>query len=51
MRQTDDTQGADGSAGTPSPASYQAPRIEQVLTPAQLEQEILYAGADSGQPG
>ena len=25
--------------------NYEAPRVERVLTPAELEQEILYAGA------
>jgi hypothetical protein len=28
------------------PVGYQAPRVERVLTPAGLEQEILYAGID-----
>jgi len=31
---------------TPDPDSYEAPRVERVLTPAELEQEILYAGQD-----
>jgi hypothetical protein len=26
------------------PVGYQAPRVERVLTPAELEREILYAG-------
>ena len=26
--------------------NYEAPRVERVLTPAELEQEILYAGQD-----
>jgi hypothetical protein len=26
---------------------YQAPHVERVLTPAELEHEILYAGGDS----
>ncbi len=30
---------------TPStPSAYEPPRIERVLTPADLEREILYAG-------
>lgn len=28
------------------PAGYEAPRVERVLTPAELEREILYAGVD-----
>jgi hypothetical protein len=31
---------------TPNPGSYEAPRVERVLTPAELEQEIVYAGQD-----
>ncbi len=31
--------------GQPPRADYQPPRVEQVLTPADLEREILYAGA------
>ncbi len=27
-------------------ASYEPPRVERVLTPAELEREILYAGLD-----
>lgn len=31
---------------------YESPRIERVLTPDELEREILYAGTDfSGAPG
>ncbi len=29
----------------PARPDYQAPRVERVLTPAELEREILYAGA------
>jgi hypothetical protein len=29
----------------PSPTEYEAPQVERVLTPAELEREILYAGA------
>ena len=28
---------------------YEAPGVERVLTPAELEREILYAGTPSGQ--
>ena len=31
------------------PASYEPPRVERVLTPAELEHEILYAGVPTGQ--
>ncbi len=31
-------------------ASYEPPRIEKVLTPAELSREIQYAGAPSGEP-
>jgi len=31
------------------PVSYEPPRIERVLTPAELEREILYAGVPTGQ--
>jgi hypothetical protein len=34
---------------TPDPGSYDAPRVERVLTPAELEHEILYAGVPTGQ--
>jgi hypothetical protein len=26
------------------PATYEPPRVERVLTPAELEREVLYAG-------
>ena len=26
------------------PGGYEPPRVEQVLTPAELEREVLYAG-------
>jgi hypothetical protein len=45
MPHTDDARPADGSAEAPSPTDYQAPRVERVLTPEELEREILYAGA------
>jgi hypothetical protein len=36
----------------PSAPPYEPPRIERVLTPEELEREILYAGTDfSGAPG
>ena len=36
-----------GTGKTPEPrdsARYESPRVERVLTPAQLEREVLYAG-------
>ena len=30
--------------------AYAAPRVERVLTPAELEDEILYAGFDGTPP-
>jgi hypothetical protein len=30
--------------------NYEAPRVERVLTPAELEQEIVYAGQDASVP-
>jgi hypothetical protein len=38
------------SKPTPGVAGYQPPRVERVLTPAELEQEIVYAGQDNSQP-
>jgi hypothetical protein len=29
------------------PVAYEPPRVERVLTPAELEEEILYAGEPS----
>jgi len=31
---------------TPAASEYERPRVERVLTPEDLEQEILYAGTD-----
>jgi hypothetical protein len=28
------------------PIDYEAPRVERVLTPGEIEHEILYAGTD-----
>jgi hypothetical protein len=30
------------------PRGYEPPRVEQVLTPAELEREVLYAGDATG---
>jgi hypothetical protein len=35
---------ADHEQSTPAPVSYEPPRVERVLTPGELEHEILYAG-------
>jgi hypothetical protein len=32
--------------GEPGAVGYEAPSVERVLTPADLEREILYAGQD-----
>ena len=43
-----------GESSGPEHAGYQPPRIEQVLTTAELEREVLYAGAPgppSANPG
>ena len=32
-------------------AGYEPPRVEKVLTPAELEREILYAGSPGVSPG
>ena len=34
-----------GSCEPERSQDYEPPRVERVLTPAELEQEILYAGA------
>jgi len=41
-----ETQGrrADGEPGSERPHGYEPPRVEQVLTPVELDHEILYAG-------
>jgi hypothetical protein len=39
-REEDITHGHD----RPAPGDYQPPRVERLLTPADLEREILYAG-------
>ena len=30
------------------PCDYESPRVERVLTPAELEREVLYAGDTTG---
>ena len=35
-----------GECGPERPHGYEPPGVEQVLTPAELEREILYAGQD-----
>ena len=37
-------------SGSERPHGYEPPRVEQVLTPAELEREALYAG-DLSLPG
>jgi hypothetical protein len=36
-----------GRPGQLAPVEYEPPQVEQVLTPADLECEILYAGDNS----
>ncbi len=38
-------------AETPAASEYERPRVERVLTPEELEQEILYAGTDNSIDG
>ena len=38
--------GASSGPGRGALGEYEAPRVERVLTPAELEREILYAGQD-----
>ena len=40
---------ADRGQSTQVAPSYESPRVERVLTPADLEDEVLYAGVPSGQ--
>ena len=35
---------AAGESGSDRPDGYEPPRVEQVLTPVELDHEILYAG-------
>ena len=37
---------ADRDRATQDAPAYQPPRVERVLTPAELQREILYAGTD-----
>ena len=39
-----ESHGCGGDGERPAAADYQPPKVEQVLTPAELEHEILYAG-------
>ena len=41
---------ADRGQSTQVAPSYESPRVERVLTPAELEQEIVYAGQDNSAP-
>jgi hypothetical protein len=44
MSREDET--ASGRPERGVPVGYEAPGVERVLTPAELEREILYAGFD-----
>jgi hypothetical protein len=39
---------SDRDESLPEPEGYEPPRVEQVLMPAELEREILYAGVIDG---
>lgn len=45
MNQKNDTRPAETAA---SPEDYSAPKIESVITPADLEREVHYAGVTDG---
>ena len=38
-------------AEMPAAPEYERPRVERVLTPEELEHEILYAGGDNSVDG
>jgi len=40
----------DRDQSLPDPAAYEPPRVERVLTLADLEHEILYAGPAASPP-
>ena len=45
MHQSDSTIPDSSDAAVPTPADeYEAPRIETVMTPAELERAVLYGG-------
>ena len=41
---------SDRDQSSPDPAAYEPPRVERVLTLAELEREILYAGPAATPP-
>jgi hypothetical protein len=45
------TRNVDGESGLEPTGSYEPPRVERVLTPAELEREVLYAGAPATPTG
>jgi hypothetical protein len=40
-----DAERSRAESGTQGPAVYEAPRVERALTAADLEREVVYAGA------
>jgi hypothetical protein len=47
----DPRQGALENQGQPLPHGYEPPRVERMLTQADLEREVLYAGPPATDPG
>jgi hypothetical protein len=47
---TDDDGGTARGPGRGPVPDYEPPRVERVLTPAELEREILYAGDEPSGP-
>ena len=41
----------DQRARMADPGSYEAPKVERVLTPTELDEEIVYAGQDTSFDG
>jgi hypothetical protein len=39
-----------GEPGSERPRGYEPPRVERVLTPLDLEHEVLYAGTPASPP-
>jgi len=44
-------EGHEGADRTRVPTDYEAPRVDRVVSPEDLEREILYAGGPAPAPG